>query len=654
MTEIRAFVGHSFNEDDDAVVRRFKEHFDALEKSNLNFSWEHAEDAEPTDLADKVKKIISDKNVFIGICTKKERVIQDAALTPTLFNASVLKAPKAKFSWKTSDWIIQEIGLAIGNDLKLILLVENDVLQPGGLQGNIEYISFDRAAPEKCFDKILAMITALSPKASSPATTSDEARSLPAEGKSETETPSSDDWLTPTPEWSRRNYELAVFHLTLDENPDGIAEISKAYLETEDAQQDDNKKSWPACIEVTRIRWGKGGDLTKLQKMAKNNPENSSILRYLAIGYEKYQEYLKAANCFEAAADKEVETAQMLQLKARAAESYVRAGASESAITILKTMKIEVEESGDGELQLLNALRKISELNKEDVVNLAIMERIVEINPTDKYTRFSLAYKYSECNEKDVSLFHYLKIPFMERNAGTWNNLGVVFDHFELRSKSVDSYRRSKEMGETLAMSNLAGKFIEAGFLTEARKECDEALAIKDSHEKVGYTSARVKSLPEEEEEKQKNLLEKTKPKSDFYKQFGRAVAQSEPREMAESWEGPDGILSCTLSGQSFNAVCLYERPLSGLMALGIGSGDRTESFRAEYIGTLRGRTIEANVTRNREGEKPKGATLLGSSEDKIKALMIIADDESEIKVMENPSGSRPRFYTLMRKTVSE
>jgi len=99
-------------------------------------------------------------------CTRKERVVQPTALARTILKKGFVKAREADISWKTSDWIIQEIGLAKGRGLDLILLIEDGVRKPGGLQGDVEYIPFDRGSPEKSFGKILEMVAALSPKAS--------------------------------------------------------------------------------------------------------------------------------------------------------------------------------------------------------------------------------------------------------------------------------------------------------------------------------------------------------------------------------------------------------------------------------------------------------------------------------------------------------
>jgi hypothetical protein len=178
MNEIRAFVGHSFTDADSEPVGIFLKYFEQISKSHPHFSWEHAEPAEPKQLAEKVISLLADKNVFIGICTRNEYVIDPSSLTTTVFRKGFHKAPTTAFHWKTSDWIIQEIGLAKGEGLDLILLIENGLRRPGGLQGDVEYIPFDRASPERSFGKILDMITALSPRVPSIASTTSDVKSV--------------------------------------------------------------------------------------------------------------------------------------------------------------------------------------------------------------------------------------------------------------------------------------------------------------------------------------------------------------------------------------------------------------------------------------------------------------------------------------------
>jgi hypothetical protein len=80
VTEIRAFVGHSFTDDDEEVVRKFLDYLDHVAKAVPQFSWVHAQWAEPKLLAEKVMSLLSDRNLFIGICTRKECVATPEAL----------------------------------------------------------------------------------------------------------------------------------------------------------------------------------------------------------------------------------------------------------------------------------------------------------------------------------------------------------------------------------------------------------------------------------------------------------------------------------------------------------------------------------------------------------------------------------------------
>ncbi len=130
MIQIRAFVGHSFSEEDEPVVSRFLEYFNEIQKLDLGFTWDHAKDAETKELAEKVLAKIQDKELFIGICTSKEKTINLKELSPTLFGKR-LSGDVNSYLSKTSDWIIQEVGLAIGRNMALMLLVEQGVRHPG-------------------------------------------------------------------------------------------------------------------------------------------------------------------------------------------------------------------------------------------------------------------------------------------------------------------------------------------------------------------------------------------------------------------------------------------------------------------------------------------------------------------------------------------
>jgi tetratricopeptide (TPR) repeat protein len=377
---------------------------------------------------------------------------------------------------------------------------------------------------------------------------------------------------------------------------------------------------------------------------------------YLAMGYRQYQNFRESARLFEAAAQKACDDEERMQLLREAAETQVYSGEFEAATEIIDRMKALVETSGIGGTDLLNALRIFVEAEGDSDAHIAVMERIFEIDPSDTRTRFAVAFKYSQLGNNELALFHYLRIPLNERHRTTWNNLGVAFDQSELPVKSVDAYRRAEEMGETLAMSNLAEKLIKSGFLLEAQGKCDAALKIENFHENIGRTLARLKSQREQEEQKEKNILEKMKTVSDFYMEFGRALTKMFPKDLPKRWRAPECMVDATLRFSEFNAVGAYEQTslgAFGFASLGVlNAKSAPDQHKIEFKGRLRGRAIEGSVYRLREGEPPGVPSLMsgGLREHEFKVIMMLSDDDGEIHVMENPRGPSPKIYTLKRE----
>ncbi|HEV7929275.1 MAG TPA: hypothetical protein VGP12_03995, partial [Nitrosospira sp.] len=329
MNSVKAFVGHSFTAADADVVDKFLKFFARLEKMNAGFSWVHAEAAEPKQLSDKVMTLIRDRNLFIGICTRKEMVVDSHRLArlPIL---NKRYANDDDFEWKTSDWIIQEIGLAKGQNLEMLLLIENGVRKPGGLQGDVEYISFDRAAPEVSFGKIVEMITALTPKSTS--VVASPISSAPTEmGDKSQDTASEMEWPTPSPTWRRDQYEIALFHFIYRDDEDGIRRIDEAFLMSPDAQDPQSVASWKAYNQFYRLIFGKGGDLKALQRLSVELPDNTTVRRLYAQALSKFDKHLEAAGEYEIAAIKTNEMGEKASFLGSAAAEYVHGGRQDSA-----------------------------------------------------------------------------------------------------------------------------------------------------------------------------------------------------------------------------------------------------------------------------------------------------------------------------------
>ena len=198
-------------------------------------------------------------------------------------------------------------------------------------------------------------------------------------------------------------------------------------------------------------------------------------------------------------------------------------------------------------------------------------------------------------------------------------------------------------------MSNLALKFASAGFLEEAQRECDDALARENYHQNIGTTLAKLRIYPEQENNKEASYLMHAEPISHFFQQFGRALCEPRPSELKTTWQGPDCELDVVVDGINFAAKGNYDVQPNAL-------GSTVSIFRASppperwqviYRGTIRGRAIrlECRGFAKVKRQSRPGFSLSGDGETKV--LMLITAQPNEIRAMEISQGTKPRFYSL-------
>jgi len=248
-----------------------------------------------------------------------------------------------------------------------------------------------------------------------------------------------------------------------------------------------------------------------------------------------------------------------------------------------------------------------------------------------------------------------LRIPIGKRTAVVWNNLGVAYNKLRMQAKSIEAYRRSEKMGETLAMSNLANKMLDVGFLAEAKLMCEAAVKIENYHENVGYSMSRLKEIPQEESKEEIEVLERAQVVCDFYREFGKALAKDLIYPLANRWIGQRCEMALVIDKKAFNLSGEFERTDSmsfGMSPILTVYGKSTDApvitkHTIEYSGVVKGRAIVGWVSRDRQCAPEKTSSLLSKEEDRTVALMVLSEDGHEIRVLEKPKTGSPKFYTL-------
>lgn len=565
-----------------------------------------------------------------------------------------MAAEESRFEWKTSDWISQEIGLAIGRDMELMILLEKGVRNPGGLQGNHEYIVFERSAPEKAFTQILQTISSLMPKAT--ITSAEQKKPDTEREPTEVEVDEKANWLEPKENWPRRKFEFAFLHALGEDNAALVEKIDKTFKTSEFGQQPRDLESWEAAKERLRIVFGKGGKLSNLEHLAKIYRDNSDVHRYLARAYSDYEQHAKAADHFQLAVEFADSDKSKLDHYGEAVLALIDAGETDKARSLTEQLKVLARKVEDGEPHLIKILKQAAEKHKNNDAIFGLSECLLQHIPDDVDSRFSLAYGYSQAALEDIALLHYLRIHQRDRNGATWNNLGVQLEHFNLEASAVDAYHKAEELGETLAMSNLAYKFIKLGFLHEASEICNKALLLENCDKRVNQAITRVKELPDEESKKQEDVTKNALALSEFFIEFGRALTQPQYPHHDGLWRSPECELQISISNEKFVAVGEYERKnaagllANGLRGLGMAQTATPSSrFRVSIEGVIEGGSVKGTIRREELGRAPSALTIFGNPEVGSSVLLVISDLMRQINICEPGKPDSRKFYQLSR-----
>jgi hypothetical protein len=93
-------------------------------------------------ISSKVKERIEEADLFIGIFTRRDKLA-------------------GKEEWATSPWVIDEKAYALAKGNRLILLKEAGVNSVGGLQGDYEYLEFQRSELDDLLVRLLETLRGL-------------------------------------------------------------------------------------------------------------------------------------------------------------------------------------------------------------------------------------------------------------------------------------------------------------------------------------------------------------------------------------------------------------------------------------------------------------------------------------------------------------
>jgi hypothetical protein len=132
------------------------------------------------------------------------------------------------------------------------------------------------------------------------------------------------------------------------------------------------------------------------------------------------------------------------------------------------------------------------------------------------------------------------------KHAAALNNAGVQYELLGMRILSVSSYKQAVQLGETLAMSNLASRYMSGGFEEEAQDLLDRGRSADNPHPNVGRAMGSLADLRDSDKAARKAAMAAGGSLHKVFRDFGEEYYSStEPVSLAGDWAADAGhILS--------------------------------------------------------------------------------------------------------------
>lgn len=489
------FVGHSFDNKDSVVVNKFLEFFRSREDEGIRIIT--GERAQNKSVAEKVQSDILGSDSFAGIFTCDRKVNIRAGLF------------RRESGYTTSNWVIQESGFALGKAKPLILIVERGIYKFPELQGDLEVIYFNRNNLEEPFVRLNQLIDSMLTKEMVTTSSPVYERPQDIEGKKEKE-----EETETVPIGGKEAFE-EYFKSLHSKDPYEVRKAYERYLVPALSADEYEKLVWEGFTLRRAHSLGDLNAFNELVELAEAHKDKPNVVKQLAIKLKDMEEYEKAK-------DKYLEVKDIYDIenegdKKNIADCYIEAnkciallGEYDEAISSLSKLLLEADFKGQ-RAQLLKGLAEIAKDNKDIEKFFIYAEGCLDIEPTYTHLRFGLAYNYSQVEQQRLSLLHNHKLTDTVSIPMAFNNLGVQYQRLDLPGKSIESFNRAADLNVTLAMANLAQRYLPEGFIEDARKMVKRANDLsKDDIEvngNVGYAKNQLDEKVNKENEKERTLL---------------------------------------------------------------------------------------------------------------------------------------------------
>jgi tetratricopeptide (TPR) repeat protein len=232
----------------------------------------------------------------------------------------------------------------------------------------------------------------------------------------------------------------------------------------------------------------------------------------------------------------------------KVASCLIDSGNKNEAIEYLLSIK---KEFSDKKViaELFSKLAQVYDDENSWIERCLATELAIANDPSNTSYLFDAGYAYSNSYRIGdqmtlLSLLHYKDLTeYNEKSEAGHNNLGVAYSVLDLKHKAVKSYKRGVELNHSLAASNLANKYIQEGFLDEAKELLDKVKSNANVHENVWSSLNTIGGEIRKEQEQETEMLAQAKKLQLFLRDyaqlyFSKSIIENPPSSFVLVFNG--------------------------------------------------------------------------------------------------------------------
>lgn len=324
-----------------------------------------------------------------------------------------------------------------------------------------------------------------------------------------------------------KNWEVEMVMSFFDEDRE---KAKDAYEKLQAGETDEEKR---IENEATYLYWSfqKGeasaqGKLQRLESSASQFPDaHATVVRLDAWCYRFAHDLTRAVARFKEAAAVAKKPVMQAQNTRDAAWTLAKLDQRIEAEKLLISGLNQCE-NNEARVVLLLGLAELYESESMEKKAL-LLEKALSYQPVDKGRQADTGYAYAEAGLNGLAAMHYQKsLDIGAKQEAATNNLGVSLQNLKLPIRAVSNYKRSIELGGTLAAANFASLLMDAGAAQEAEAVLRAAREKDNAHQNVFLKSNRLRNLQSSEDEQAKKIRKAAEKHQQFLLNYVDAMLQ--------------------------------------------------------------------------------------------------------------------------------